>query len=223
MPGHFGIAYGLEEIGGISPLRVGRYDRLLDLPPEVIWPLLNVRYIITGRSGMANAEVVATEGATRLLRLQDSLPRAWLVGFAETNADDRAVLAAMQKSEFNPQAQAYVAESLPFPLVPNAAFTPVEWIERKPERLGMSVNTPTSELLVLSEVYYPGWRATVDGVPTPILRADYALRAVAVPAGRHQIEMVYDPWSVKMGIGLSAATLLVVGAGAFVLVWRGRK
>lgn len=220
LPGHFGIAYGLEEVGGISPLRVAAYDKLLDLPPETVWPLLNVRYVITGRPGFSDATVVKNDGDKRLLALQNALPRAWLVGFAEENVGDDAALAAMQADSFNPRTTAYVAGALPFPIAPNQALAPVTFERRDPEHLVFSFRTPTDELLVVSEVYYPGWTATVDGVPTPILRADDALRAVPVRAGAHRVEMVYDPWSVKIGMGISLATVLALVVGVGVMAWR---
>ncbi len=215
-PGHFGIAYNLEEIGGISPLRVARYDALLDLPPEKLWSLLNVRYVITGRPGFANADVVMADGDTRLLRLNNALPRAWLVGAARV-ADDNATLDAMKSDTFDPRAVAYVADAPPFALGGGTGGE-VAFDARTPERIVMTVNAPADELLVTSEVYYPGWRATVDGVETPILRADYAFRAVPVRAGAHRIEMIFDPWSVKVGIFVSALTvLLVILGGLFAL------
>ncbi len=212
LPGHFGIAYGLEEIGGISPLRVAHYDALLDLPVEKLWPLLGVRYVFTGRPGFSNAEVLMADGDTRLLRIGNALPRAWLVGEARPGADDQTVLTAMQADSFNPQAVAFVAESLPFPIVPSPSYTPVRFESKEPERIVLTADAPADSLLVMSEVFAPGWRATVDGAPAPILRADVALRAVALRAGAHRIEMVYDPWSVKIGIGLTLVTLLAVGA-----------
>jgi hypothetical protein len=220
MPGHFGIAYHLEEIGGISPLRTAGYDALLELPPENLWPLLNVRYAITGRPGFANADVVMSDGDTRLLRLRNTLPRAWIPVEVQEQVDDHAALEAMANPAFNPAAMAFVADVLPFPSVSNQAHTPVQFTTREPEHLVLSFSTPTDGLLMLSEVYYPGWRATVDGEPAPILRADVALRAVPVHAGRHQVEMVYDPWSVKIGIGVTVATLLI--AGLLILVVRDR-
>jgi hypothetical protein len=216
LPGHFGIAYHLEEIGGISPLRVAHYDALLDLPPEKLWPLLGVKYVLTGRPGFANANVVMADGDTHLLRLKTTMPRAWLVSQAVENADDRAALDAMQSDGFDPSATAFVAGPLPFPIVPNHSFDPVTFEVREPERIVLSFSTPTDGLLVLSEVYYPGWHATVDGAPTPILRADAALRAVPVRAGNHRIEMVFDPWSVKLGIGITVGTLLAIAAGMVV-------
>lgn len=221
LPGHFGIAYALEEIGGISPLRTARYDALQALAPETLFSLLNVRYVITGRPGFANAEVIAADGETRLLELKNSQPRAWLVGNSVQVTDDQA-LQAMQQDGFNPGATAYLAEPLPFPLVPNQAFSPVTFEVREPERLALSMYTPTDSLLLLSEIYYPGWSATVDGQPAPILRADVALRAVPVRAGNHRIEMVYDPWSVKIGIAVTATTLLLIALGA-VWAWSRRS
>jgi hypothetical protein len=214
LPGHFGIAYGLEEIGGISPLRVARYDALLDLEPEKLWPLLNVQYVITARPGFANADVVMADGDTRLLRLKNAMPRAWLIGSAQL-ADDQQTLAAMQKDGFDPRVTAYVADALPFPISggyqEGAVFS-----TREPEHIALQVIAATDELLVTSEVYYPGWRATVDGVETPILRADYAFRAVPVRAGAHRVDMVFDPWSVKIGIAVTLLTLITAIIGIFV-------
>jgi len=224
MPGHFGIACGLEEIGGISPLRVARYADLLDnLPEEKLWPLLNVRYVITGRPGFANADVVMADGETHLLRLHNSVPRAWLAGAPVVNADDRAVLDAMQSDSFDPRTVVYVAEPPPFPLTPRNAITPVTFEMRAPEHLVLSVDTPMDQLLVLSEVYYPGWRAMVDGVETPILRADVALRAVPVRAGTHRIEMIFDPLSVKIGIAVTVMTLVAGAIGMVIALWLGRE
>ena len=207
-PGHFGIAYHLEEIGGISPLRVARYDTLLNaLPKETLWSLLNVRYVIADRAGIANADEVLTEGSTRLLRLKNALPRAWLVGAAQM-ADDQTTLNALKSDSFDPRAVAYVADGLPFPV--QGGTGEVAFTAREPERIVLSVNAPADTLLVLSEVYYPGWRATIDGVPAPILRADYALRAVPVRAGAHQIEIIFDPWSVKIGIAVTTITIILV-------------
>jgi uncharacterized membrane protein YfhO len=65
-------------------------------------------------------------------------------------------------------------------------------------------------MLVLSEVYYPGWRAYVDGAAASIYRADYALRAVEVDEGAHRVEMVYDPVSFKLGAAISAGSWIII-------------
>jgi uncharacterized membrane protein YfhO len=73
--------------------------------------------------------------------------------------------------------------------------------------------------LVLSENFYPGWVARVDSAPVEILRADVSLRAVPLRAGSHHVELIYDPLSVKLGIAVSALTLLT----CLVLVFRSRR
>jgi len=65
-------------------------------------------------------------------------------------------------------------------------------------------------LLILSEVDYPGWRATVDGTPARLVRADYLLRALCVPAGEHQVVLVYDPPLLKLGLAITGLTLLLI-------------
>jgi len=210
LPGHFGIAYRVQEIGGISPLRIKWYAELLDsLPAEKLYPLLNVRYLITNRPGFANADVVMQENDTRLLRLQNAMPRAWFVGKAQA-ADDPTTLAAMQSDSFNPRAIAYLAEPPPFAPIPNAALITPTVESRDPEHLVVSIQTPTDGLLMLSEVYYPGWRATIDGSLVSILRADLALRAIPVRAGTHRVELIFDPGSVKIGIAITLVTVFLV-------------
>jgi len=72
----------------------------------------------------------------------------------------------------------------------------------------VEVEAASDALLVLSEVYYPGWRATVDGEPAPILRVDSILRAVPVPAGAHRVEMRFVPLSFWLGAGISGLAAL---------------
>jgi uncharacterized membrane protein YfhO len=72
---------------------------------------------------------------------------------------------------------------------------------------------------VLSDQYFPGWRATVDGAPASIVRANYAFRLVEVPRGRSVVEFRYAPASVPIGAAVSGATLV----GLAVLLRRTRR
>jgi uncharacterized membrane protein YfhO len=65
---------------------------------------------------------------------------------------------------------------------------------------------------VLADAYDPGWRASVDGERAALLRANVAFRAVAVPQGRHVVELVYRPRAVVLGLGESLAALVVAAA-----------
>ena len=73
--------------------------------------------------------------------------------------------------------------------------------------------------VVLTETFAPGWRARVDGARAPVLRADRALVAVAVPAGSHEVELAYRPWSVLVGAPIS----LLVLAGLAVVTLRAHR
>ena len=81
-------------------------------------------------------------------------------------------------------------------------------------RIDLKVETSQPGILFVSENYYPGWRAIVDGVDQKIYRADYAFRAVPVPAGNHLVSFVYSPQSFKIGLvlsGLSLGLMIVFG------------
>ena len=69
-------------------------------------------------------------------------------------------------------------------------------------------------LLVLSDAYYPGWQATVDGIDTPIYAANFLFRGVFVPPGEHQVTFVYRPQSWRRGLWISLAGLALLGASA---------
>jgi len=76
-----------------------------------------------------------------------------------------------------------------------AGQTRVRIADYTPERVVIDVETETDGYLFLSDAYYPGWRATIDGAPTTIYRADIMFRAVFVPAGAHEIVYTYDPFA----------------------------
>jgi hypothetical protein len=78
----------------------------------------------------------------------------------------------------------------------------------------LDVEVDTSGWLVLSDVYYPGWRATIDGIVTPVLRADYAFRAVSVPPGEHVVHMTFNPWPWRLGLAITLLTWLGLAAAA---------
>ncbi len=90
------------------------------------------------------------------------------------------------------------------------------------DSMSMDVNTAGSALLVVSELFYPGWKATVNGQPAEIHKTDGALRGIMVPAGASHVVMEYAPASFYLGIGLSslAAAGVVV---ACILLWRRRR
>jgi uncharacterized membrane protein YfhO len=77
-------------------------------------------------------------------------------------------------------------------------------------------------LLVLSEIFYPGWRAAVNGTPTQIYEVDGALRGVVVPRGESRIVLRYSPWSFWLGAFLTVAAFLGTLFAVF-LTWRNSR
>jgi len=242
--GNYGLVYGVEDLGGGSPLEVQRYHDLVEaLPQERLWELLNVKYVITWRGSLPGAELIYQEPKgdemTYLYRLNTVGPRAWVVHQTEVIPDDTVALARLADPAFDPRRVALLAEPVALADAP-AATSQVVLVERRPGRLVLDVDAAADGLLILAEVYYPGWRAKVDSrddtpVPSsslsairpteprarpsdgqagaseaPVLRADYTLRAVPVPAGRHRVELAFDPLSFKVGLGISSFTLLAV-------------
>lgn len=84
----------------------------------------------------------------------------------------------------------------------------------------MRTQTTRDGYLVLSEIFYPGWRATVDGKEVPVERADYLITVLPLPAGTHKVEYRYDPLSLKVGAACTAMTCLV---GILVLIGSRRR
>jgi hypothetical protein len=89
-------------------------------------------------------------------------------------------------------------------------------IEVTPNRVAISLHASSDGWLVLSDVWYPGWQATIDGQAAPVEKADYLFKAVAVPAGDHLVQFSYRPFSFYLGSLIS----LVAGMGLF---WAVRK
>ncbi len=90
----------------------------------------------------------------------------------------------------------------------------ISFVYYGPNEIKLTVHTPVGGYLVLSDVYYPGWRATVDGASVEVLRADYILRAIPLLPGEHTIQMVFDPWTWRVGLAVSFVTWLGLGIWA---------
>jgi len=87
----------------------------------------------------------------------------------------------------------------------------------------IEVETPGPALVRLADLWYPDWTATVDGRPTAVLRADYLLRAVAVPAGRHRVMFRFRSPALARGLTISVVCLVVtLGLLGLSFWWRRR-
>jgi hypothetical protein len=178
-----------------------------------ILDLLGVRYVI-GRGA-------PPEGATPTIRNRDyfvlinqaALPRAFVPRRIEVIPDSSSRLRKMTASEFNPREVAYAEISV---AVPPEIRGDVQVTGSDPLRVELRAAMSTAGVVALSDRWSPGWRATIDGQPTPILRIDHALRGVAAPAGDHAIVFTYAAPGLCAGLTLAgvAAMALVGWSGA---------
>lgn len=147
----------------------------------------------------------------RILRVPRPMPRTYVVGGARV-ADGAPSLRLIEDPSFDPTREIILPGGAPVaaPAGPPGTSRVVEW---RPDRIRIEADLAAPGYLVLVDTYDPSWRATVDGAPAEILRANVAFRAVRLASGRHVVEMVCRPPSIYVGFAVSALTavLLIVG------------
>jgi hypothetical protein len=149
-----------------------------------------------------------------------AFPRAFVVYKAEIVPGMDEAIDRMKEEEFDPSQVAVIEADRPPPelvaLEEEKATTgsSVEITEYGDNRVKLTVETESAGLLVLSDTYYPGWKAYVDGKRTPIYATDLAFRSVYLEPGEHEVKFVYSPRSFKMGVLISGLSLLALGAYA---------
>jgi hypothetical protein len=152
-------------------------------------------------------------------------PRAWFVGNVVEVEDEQAIDAIRFSRTRNGAALdvAHTAILPPGTAAKAGGGTGRAVIDRLAEgRFELTVETSSPGLVVLSELHHPEWQATVDGADARVLRADYAVMGVEVPAGRHQIVFEFSPRSAWLGGAVSLAACVVM-IGCFVdAMRRGR-
>ena len=128
----------------------------------------------------------------------------------------------LASSEFDPLRQVILAESRPRQTIPTTGGeAKIIRYENNDVLINASLQTPG--VLVLTDSYYPGWNAFVDGKETKILRANHFFRAVVLPKGAHRVEFRYEPWSFKLGSIISIFTLTgIIGISLCMFLRRRR-
>lgn len=99
----------------------------------------------------------------------------------------------------------------------------VQLTSYEPNRLTYHVSSAKGGVVVFSEIYYPGWQATIDGASVDIARADYILRAIHVPSGSHTIEMWFEPQSIRVTETIAYVALALLVIGVMTWVWRQKN
>jgi hypothetical protein len=191
--------------------------------------LLNARYLIVpAHSDAVDApalerfpNTVYQDGQVRILENLHAFPRAWIVHSA-TQVTAGSPPADIASGYVDPR-QTALLEDPPPPLESPADPSGDQALLSSYEADRLAVHTATAApgLLVLSEVYYPSWKAYVDGYPTHLYVADGALRAVAVPPGDHTVELRFESDTLVLGIFISSLAVLLLALLGVVVVVSG--
>jgi hypothetical protein len=236
------VVFGLDDTLGYSPIQLPRYwsyiratNRLpvfynasvLRLPSDENVRLLGIRFVIAAEGiGLPPGLIGSLERRDHgyeLFQLSGSQPRVSVIPHW-TQTDGVHALAAVLERGFNPAIEAVVEGAPPIPHAPAAAPPgSAAYTEVHPEDVRVTVDATAPSVVVIRNTWDRGWSATVDGRTVPVLRADYLLQGVPVPAGHHEIRLTYDDPTIAAGIALSAVVWLVFGVALGWLMWAGRR
>ncbi len=204
---HFAyVMRGLDDSTILS--RHQLYDGLYQRPDPFAVPVLNVLFA-TRTPGPEKVE---------LLRARRFFPRAWVVAEVEVLPGAEAALGRLSTPGFD-AGSVVVLEDPPAQALQGGP-PPGRAVARRVDDAELAIDTDTRApgYLVLSEIHYPGWHASVDGHPVRLERADYLLTSLPLPEGRHHVRYWYDPLSARLGMLVSGLSL----AGVLATVMRRR-
>jgi hypothetical protein len=234
---------GIDDVQGYNPIQVERYTEFVTrlngerqnyhdsniLPGGLDSPmldLLNVRYIVIpadippGRPDLLHLSqrhpTVFSGNGVRVLERDSALPRAWIVHDAR-EIDEGEALELLARGAVDPR-QTVLLETAPpsVAVAPDGAEESATVTKSAPDELTLDVTATADGLVVLSEIYSPGWHAYLDGEEVPIHIANHTFRAVPVSAGEHTLELRYDPPWLRVGLVITLATIAALAAAAIV-------
>jgi len=204
---NIGDLYGIEETTGAGVTIPIDYDRMRGHAD-----LLNARYTIRPATAK-DPGAIYEDAAWKIYENQSAYPRAWLVHAAEVEPNQKKLLTDIDAPGVDLHRVAFLEAPLNLSLdAPSGANQDqAQWRKSQQDRVEVSVHASGRALLVLSEVFYPGWKATVNGSAAQILKVDGALRGIVVPDGDSLVSLRYSPISFLVGLALSL--LAFAGAG----------
>lgn len=204
------IIYKIQSIDGYDPLYLQRYGELMAAAkrnnPDISSPfgfnriitpnnfdneiinLLGVKYILTLNDySNESLEKVFQEGETRIYENKDVFPRVFLVNNLHVVANKKEAITAMFGSDMNLRSTAII-EDTSDTLSKNFASGSATILEYKANKVSIEVASKGESFLVLTDTFYPSWKAFISGKVTKIYRTDYNFRGVIVPKGKHIVE-----------------------------------
>jgi hypothetical protein len=182
--------------------------------------LFNVRYLLKPASATEPGDVYH-DSKWKVYENPNGYPPAWMVHEAIVEPSAKRLRCRLDSPDIDLHRQALLGAPLESALEPRVegASEDVKFGACGPNRLELTARAQTRGLLVLSEVFYPGWRATVNGEAIRIHEVDGGLRGVVVPRGENRIVLRYSPWSFWLGALLTVAAFSGTLLAVF-LTWR---
>ena len=238
---YYPTMYRIQSLGtlpSVSVLTLSRYAEFVDalLQNTRLFNLAGVKYILTELEEPAEwwhneLREVWSEPGLRIYENLDVMPRAFLVHQAQVPGSDEAMLALLAGEEFDLSTSILLEdenalrrlESMTGGSGSVEGGDRVNIVEYEPARVVIDTESDQAGFLFLSDMLYPGWRAHVDGQEEAIYRADYAFRAVLVPAGRHTVSFSFDPVAFKIGLALALLTASLLALAAILTLKRSRS
>lgn len=230
--------FGIEELGGyagVYPERLNRlfsfietrtlqgaFDRWVMFSRHNQWrfyDMMNVRYFLTARGAPAPSPDLrlAFRQEIDVYENPRALPRAFVVHRALVEKETDRILRAMASPWFDPGSVVMLEQAPPggfAPAAPPASPGRAEIARYGEDRIEITADLPANGWLVVSNTFFPGWVATSDGKATTLQRADCAIMALPLGAGRHNVILEYRPGSIALGKILSLLGIVLVLGGA---------
>ena len=157
--------------------------------------------------------VIKPDGQYAVFDFTGALPRAKLYANWQVSTNDQATLNTLASAEFDPAQIVLLADALPAPgpaSVTNQNAGTVEFTSYAPKRIVLQAKAAAPAVLLLNDKYDPNWKVVVDGKPEKLLRCNYLMRGVYLPAGTHTVEFRFMP-----PVGMLCVSLVTVTSGWF--------
>ncbi|MBI5563809.1 MAG: YfhO family protein [Chloroflexi bacterium] len=214
------LMHGLNDIGGIfNPLGLANYETYrggMGNRGSALYNFLGAKYVLANKDAppgdAAFVPVFNADPQIDVYLNTKALPRAMLIDEAQIVRSGEEAWQAIHAPEFDPSKSAVIESAEDFTVGPVSGDKTLAFGAVQNNRVELAVTTSAPTLLVMSDVFYPGWIATIDDQQTEIYPANFAFRAVRVPAGVHRVVFEFVPLSWKIGVlisGVTAAALLI--------------
>ena len=221
------MVHRIRSVTGYHGNELARYQQLAGedqgyakaLLDPGFWHIANVRYLLTNVTDIPKAaELAALQGAKRvvgpvkdaagsvvsLFELPGDNPAAWITPVIVKAPDDQ-ILPTLSDPRFDPRRYALVdtssrapSQQISSPPAPLPITATVGRYDPGHIQVSLGAPAPSGSALMVSENFYPGWRATADGKPAEVTRADYSFMAVVLPAGARAVELTFRSASLSL-------------------------